>query len=470
MTNVNASVSKKRILVVEDDEAFRGLIGQILESEGFEVRYAENGQNAKTVLSLPNNKFDIVISDVRMPEIDGASLLRMVRPLYKDTKFIVMTGFSEILEAKHAFELGADEFLPKPFKMMELMAAIENVLKSKTEPPSQDTELEEDDYSFCKIHVDDFMSSSILPSDIYIRLMENKFVKVAKEGAQIHIQRIQTYKEKKVEYFYVHVRDFQKYAGFTLKLSKAVAASKSISREQKLKLFRHTGEIVMKQIFVEDLKAQDIEFSQNIVHNTLSVLGSEPAILDLMLLLQSHSDSIYAHSVAISVYSCLIAKRLNWTSQQTLLKISLGGIFHDIGKKEIHPSILAKSRREMTADEIQLYETHPQRGKEILSTFPGFPSDVVQIAFQHHENALGTGYPLGLSGVRVHPLAKLIHVTDEFFHTCQKYKVDCTKPWIPALGEMWEMKGPELDPLPLRALMETFDYPVPGPLLKLKAS
>lgn len=466
-TKASSVPTKKKVLIVEDDEAFRNLLGQIFESENFEVRFAENGLIAKTILSLNENRFDLVISDVRMPEMDGASLLRAVRAQNPDTRFIVMTGFSEIMEAKHAFELGADEFLPKPFRMNDLLSTVEKVF-AKKEDVSSTGMVEEDEFSFCKIHVDEFTSSSKLISDIYIRLADNKFIKVGREGAEIQVQRIQTYKEKKVEYFYVHTKDFSKYSGFTLRLAKAVASSKRITREQKLKLYKHTGEVLLNQIFVESLKPQDVEFSHNIINNTLNVIGDEPSIFDLVLLMQSHSDSLYAHSVAVSVYSCLVAKKMLWSSHQTLLKLSLGGIFHDIGKKEIPPHILMKHRREMKPDEVALYETHPQRGKDILSTFPGFPTDVIQIAFQHHENNLATGYPLGVDQLRIHPLAKIVHLTDEFFHMCQRYKEMDEKPYISALKEMWELKGSELDHHALKALMQIFDFPVPTPLLKLK--
>jgi response regulator RpfG family c-di-GMP phosphodiesterase len=329
--------NKKKVLIVEDDEPFRNLLGQIFESENFSPLFAENGLVAKTLLNSKDHQFDLVISDVRMPEMDGATLLRSVRTAHPETKFILMTGFSEILEAKHAFELGADEFLPKPFKMKELLVAIEKVFKAND---SAAVPVEEDEFSFCKIHVDEFTSASCLPSDIYIRITDNKFIKVAREGAEIHLQRIQTYKEKRVEYFYVHVKDFQKYAGFTLRLARAVGSSKKISREQKLKLFKHTSETLLTQAFVMDLRPQDLEFSQNIIGNTLNVIGDEPEIFDLVLLLQSNSSSVYAHSVSVASVSCLIAKKMGWSSQQTILKLSLGGFFHDIGKKELSPSLL----------------------------------------------------------------------------------------------------------------------------------
>jgi putative nucleotidyltransferase with HDIG domain len=466
---VPTPVEKRKVLIVEDNETFRNVLVQILSTENFDVRYAENGLVAKTVLSLNPNGFDLVLSDVRMPEMDGPAFLKAVRSQNPETHFIMMTAYSEILDAKDALELGADAFLAKPFKMAELLALIEKVFQ-KQEQPEAATLIEEDEFSFCKIHVDQFTSASTLPSDIYVRLADTKFIKVGREGAEIQVQRIQTYKEKKVEYFYVHTKDFQKYAGFTLRLAKAVTSSKKISRQQKLKLFKHTSEIVLNQTFVQDLTSEDVEFSKTMIENTLNLIGDEPDIFDLITLLQSHSDSTYSHSVAVSIYSGLVAKKMGWSGQQTLMKLSLGGIFHDIGKKEISAVILAKTRLKMTPDEIKIYESHPQRGKRILEALPGFPGDVIQIAFQHHETNIGTGYPLGVHQVRIHPLAKIIHLTDQFFHLCQKHTGHDEKPWHVALRDLWELRGPEIEPLPLKALMEIFDYPVPTPLLKMKAS
>jgi putative nucleotidyltransferase with HDIG domain len=460
--------NKRKVLVVEDEENFRALLGQFLESENFEVRFAENGLVAKTILGLNPNKFDLVISDVRMPEMDGNSLLRDIRAHNYKTRVIIMTGVSGILEPKVAMELGADDFLEKPFSMKDLLKSIEKAFRSK-ESLADPSLVEEDEFSFCKIHVDEFTSASTLPSDIYIRLADTKFVKVGREGAEIQVQRIQTYKEKKVEYFYVHTKDFQKYAGFTLRLAKAVASSQKVTREQKLKLYKHTSEILLNQIFIQDLKKEDIEFSENVISNTLNLIGDDPNIFDLIALMQSHSDSTYEHSVGVAVYSGLVAKKIGWTGQQTLLKLSLGGLFHDIGKKEIPVDLLTKARRDMNSDEIAMYESHAQRSKAILESLHGFPGDVIQIAFQHHENNLGTGYPLGISQSRIHPLAKVIYVTNEFFHLCQKYKGHEDKPWHAALREMWELKGPEFEPLPLKALMEVFNYPIPEPLLKIKS-
>src|SRR5207248_2501128 len=116
----------------------------------------------------------------------------------------------EIIESQNVSAVGADDFLTKPFHISDLISKTKTIFELPQEKPMP-AELPEDEYSYCKIHVDEFTSSSTLMSDIFVKLTGGKFVKVAHEGSDIPVSRIQTYKQKKVDFFYVKVADFQKY-------------------------------------------------------------------------------------------------------------------------------------------------------------------------------------------------------------------------------------------------------------------
>ncbi len=124
----STSQTRRKILIVEDDEAFRNLLGPVLEKEDCEIHYAENGYVAKKILEKNPNFFDLVLTDVRMPQMSGSELLQAVRSENLRTRFIVMTGFSEIMRAEQAYKLGADGFLMKPFRMQELVDTVERLL------------------------------------------------------------------------------------------------------------------------------------------------------------------------------------------------------------------------------------------------------------------------------------------------------------------------------------------------------
>lgn len=119
-------INGKKILLVEDDSSLRSLLKTILIREGFDVLEAEDGLVAKEILDINNNQFDMVIADIKMPQFSGVDLLEHSKNIRPSLKFILMTGFSEILESNKAQELGADGFLLKPFeKNIFLLEVIE---------------------------------------------------------------------------------------------------------------------------------------------------------------------------------------------------------------------------------------------------------------------------------------------------------------------------------------------------------
>ena len=121
----------KKILVIEDDRVIRENILKLLKAEGFDVTGAENGAlglNA-AVSSLP----DVILCDVMMPELDGYEVLVALRshPVTATVPFVFLTGKADRSEVRQGMELGADDYLTKPFTKAELVGAISSRLKKQ---------------------------------------------------------------------------------------------------------------------------------------------------------------------------------------------------------------------------------------------------------------------------------------------------------------------------------------------------
>ena len=99
-------------------------------------------------------------------------------------------------------------------------------------------------------------------------------------------------------------------------------------------------------------------------------------------------------------------------SPQTLFKLAIGGLFHDIGKKEIPLEILKKPRAILTSQERALIESHTARGRDILETNRTIPSEVILIAYEHHEDNLGQGYPQRIAKERIHPFSRIVSLAN----------------------------------------------------------
>lgn len=115
-----------KVLVVDDEARIRDIIKQYLKFEGFEYDEASNGQQAVDMFF--KSDFDLVIMDVMMPFIDGITALRMIRE--KSSKpVILLTAKGEEYDKVFGFDLGADDYVVKPFSPKELIARIKAVLK-----------------------------------------------------------------------------------------------------------------------------------------------------------------------------------------------------------------------------------------------------------------------------------------------------------------------------------------------------
>jgi DNA-binding response OmpR family regulator len=126
LDNNTLNAAKKRILVVDDDVGILRVFKHILEKEGYFVETAETGRDA--LEKMQNEKFDVCLVDVRLPDMDGTDLLLNLTNTPQTIKIIV-TGYSSEEVGKKAADYGADDFLVKPVKPEELIATVKERLE-----------------------------------------------------------------------------------------------------------------------------------------------------------------------------------------------------------------------------------------------------------------------------------------------------------------------------------------------------
>jgi len=117
----------RNVYVIDDDEAMRDSLNFLLDSAGFVATLFETAQ--QFLDALPTLAFGCVVSDVRMPGIDGLELLKRLKALRSGFPIVVMTGHGDVPLAVEAMKLGAMDFLEKPFEDERLIAMIETALR-----------------------------------------------------------------------------------------------------------------------------------------------------------------------------------------------------------------------------------------------------------------------------------------------------------------------------------------------------
>ena len=112
-----------RILIAEDEERLRRLMGMLLSNVGHKLTMVADGQEARE--QLEKHVFDLVITDLKMPRMDGMALVRMIHEQWPDVPVIVITGFGSVESAVEAMQAGAIDYITKPFEEKKFKLAIE---------------------------------------------------------------------------------------------------------------------------------------------------------------------------------------------------------------------------------------------------------------------------------------------------------------------------------------------------------
>ncbi len=127
LSPVTKNMSEKEILVIDDEQMILEMLDQILSSAGYVVRTALGGKEALELFT--EHPVKLVLTDIKMPGIDGYQLLREIKKKEPDARIVLMSGYSNDLSIREAIELGADEFVVKPFKGREILQVLESAME-----------------------------------------------------------------------------------------------------------------------------------------------------------------------------------------------------------------------------------------------------------------------------------------------------------------------------------------------------
>ena len=118
-----------KILVVDDEEGARELFFTILSDEGYDITLANNGEEA--LARFKSDAYDLVVTDIKMPVMDGLQLLQEIRKTGSKTDVIMVTAYGEVESYLKAMSLGAAEYINKPIRIKELKRIVHKVLTER---------------------------------------------------------------------------------------------------------------------------------------------------------------------------------------------------------------------------------------------------------------------------------------------------------------------------------------------------
>jgi two-component system, NtrC family, nitrogen regulation response regulator NtrX len=164
-----------KLLIVDDEKGIRSAMRDILEFEEYEVDEAQNGEQGLNMIQ--NDNYDVVLCDIKMPNMDGLEMLSKAGNLGKSTQFIMVSAFSDQETINKATALGAFDFIPKPPDLNRQLASIKNAIQKSTECKSIENQ---------QVKHDDF-ENDIIGNSVCIERMREIIEKVGPTDARVLI-------------------------------------------------------------------------------------------------------------------------------------------------------------------------------------------------------------------------------------------------------------------------------------------
>lgn len=253
-----------------------------------------------------------------------------------------------------------------------------------------------------------------VPVDLFVSLNETRFVMIFKAGIVLDSERAKEFDRRGVKELFVRKEDYSRFFNRQIMIAGIVVQHAKINEEQKLGFVHVAGELILRELESMGFSGESYEAARDTAKSILTLVSSEPNLAKLITRFNQTASNVFNHSMAVGLVAVMIGRSIGWTRPETLEKLALGGILHDIGLQEISPAVVAKARTEMSYEELKEYESHSFRGMQILQGLGFVPDDVVAIAYEHHENSIGQGYPRRLWDMKINPLARIIALADTF--------------------------------------------------------
>lgn len=421
-----------KFLVVDDEEDIRDLIGFAIESYvkvGYQ--FADSGNAAINELKKDSNYIGI-ICDYNMPNGNGAVVYSYLLENKLNIPFILCS--SDPPQKYPIFKSGPMRgFIEKPF-ILEGIKSLVSAIASEAMSSEEVSESLLNEESHIRIKISLLYLINILPCDIYIRLSDQKYIKVFQAGSVFADEEKNKYEQKDIEFLFIKSGDLKVFYDKLLlqygnehKLNTLKTEDSQIT----LNLQATIQDIGSSMGFTPELE----KMSKMSVDSALKTINMNPTLSKLVSSMKSSSggDYLVNHAVQLATVSTAMAQMTAWGSEQTLYKLSLASLLHDITLKnskiaEIESLEELQNRKaEFTEEEIKSYQEHPRKAAELVSRFSEVPPDVDTIIWQHHERIDGSGFPQHLNQLRIAPLAALLIIAHDYVRCYQKSQKDLKK-------------------------------------------
>lgn len=466
-----------RILVVDDEKVIRDIVSDFLTAEGFVVMAVESAEQA--LAELKDKHYDLMITDLKMPGMDGLSLLDAVQEQKLPVVTVIMTGFGTVETAIQAMKRGAYDYILKPFKVDEVIQIIRRGL-DKQRLERENVQLKE---AMNLYKVSEALSSSLSQDRILQILLETIQAEFNADAVGLILEQRSEDENQLTHYLCLGVSQGSKDEDLTGVINEEILLNSFhetpfliVHGTKVRRYFRQLPKNHNISSFLSaPLKARDevigavtvFSFRRNFKFSegqakALIILASRAAqsienarlyenlqrtfretIEGLVTTLEAKDKYTSGHSRRVTEYALLIGRGMNLTERE-LERLDRAGLLHDIGKIGIRLDALNKPEK-ISLAEHEMFKDHTVVGKQILDSIH-FLREIVPLVYYHHEWWNGSGYPEGIRGENIPLGARILAVADAYDAMTSDRPYRKALPQAQAIQELRQCAGTQFDP------------------------
>jgi len=281
------------------------------------------------------------------------------------------------------------------------------------------------------------------PFDLYA-VIENRYVLIRPKGSSFSAEKILQFMEKKHNKLFIPLSQRNAWNGY---LSQRILKSDTSSQEKAMAI-KETAWNHVADLYTNENLRSVVQDCHGLVSTMIDFISSDETGLFNLLRLSAHDHYTYNHSLNVAIYAIALAQRIFPGDDEMIFKAGLGGLLHDIGKRNVDPKIINKPGK-LTEKEWEIMKKHPAWGKSflvdalgkpitpssvseklegtsetqpntnsvpvsILDGLEELPPEVISVVYQHHESCDGSGYPENASKEEISALAKIGALADVY--------------------------------------------------------
>ena len=465
-----------RVLVVDDEKVIREILADFLSLEGFWVRTAEDG--AAAVAELDAHPYDLVISDLKMPNMGGIELLEHINRTMPNVVTVIMTGFGTVETAIDAMKRGAYDYVLKPFRIEEVVHIIQRGLE-KRRLAAENLRLRE---ALSLYKVSEAIAASLsleevlntvgemgvhdLAADLVVVILKSAegdwFERYRRQSPSFHdnladdAQPLSVDPRSLVEHF--AVEPTLNVAGAkTVTFLRAPSERHPVWSMMAVPL-RIRGDAAGFLVTLGFNRGRRFEEAQRkllqgVASRAAAAIENARLYEDLKATFQQTIQGLArtidkldrytaGHSDRVAYYARILAQHLG-LPPDLVETVRQAALLHDIGK--IGCVLNLNKAGKLSAEEYEIFKKHPGYGRDILDPIR-FLHPLIPGVHLHHERWDGKGYPLKLRGEEIPVIARIISVADTYDAMTSDRSYRAALPHEVAINEIDRCSGTQFDP------------------------